>query len=273
MSDAYIETTVLTDFLLKPKTPKQERAKAALARYENTLLPVYSIKEWKAGPLDYFAYLHDKLVVTQSLRDTFQALSALGRGSYRQATSMEALAAAATTATTATVSAGTPTKKYQGLGSSDREMADSYRLALESLIIRSWRKRRRITTQIVDELSCYIEVEPRVGKDGLLDLKPQQCERDQECCLSPQLKAKPTLLAALRNAIPEHSGRAEDQKRRKALKQLIKHPKEIVNRETCRDLGDAIFAFFCPTSAVILTTNLRDHEPLAKSIGKRAEKP
>jgi hypothetical protein len=152
-------------------------------------------------------------------------------------------------------------------------MADSYRLALESLIIRSWRKRRRITTRMVDELPCYIEVEPRVGKDGLLDLKPQQCERDQECCLAPELKSKPNLLEALRNAIPENSGRREDQKRRKALKQLIKHPKEIVDRETCRNLGDAIFAFFCPTNAVILTTNLRDHEPLAKSIGKRAEKP
>jgi len=273
MSDAYVETTVLTDILLKPKTPKQERAKAALARYENTLLPVYSIKEWKAGPLDYFAYLHDKLVVTQSLRDTFQAVSALGRGSYRQATSMEALAAAATVSKTQASASKPQTKTYIGLGDSDQEMADSYRLALESLIIRSWRKRRKVTTQTVDDLQCYTEVEPRVGKDGLLDLKPQQCERDQECCLAPQLKSKPSLLVALRNAIPELSGRREDQKRRKALKQLIKHPKEIVDRETCRNLGDAIFAFFCPANAVILTTNLRDLDPLANSIGKKAEKP
>jgi len=96
MSDAYVETTVLTDILLKPKTPKKERAQAALARYPHTLLPVYSIKEWKAGPLNNYAYLHDKLVMTGSLRDTLQAVSVLARGSYRQATSMEALAAAAT---------------------------------------------------------------------------------------------------------------------------------------------------------------------------------
>jgi len=262
MSDAYVETTVLTDILLKPKTPKHDRAKAALARYENTLLPVYSIKEWKAGPLDYFAYLHDKLVVTHSLRDTFQALSALRRGSYRQSTAIEGLTAAATVS-----------MRYGGLGETDAEQADSYRLALESLIIRSWRKRRKITTQVVDDLPCYSEVEPRVGKDGLLDLKPQLCERDQECCLGPRLKLEPRVLEALRNAIPENSSRKEDQKRRKALKRLIKHPKEIVNRDTCRDLGDAIFAFFCPRTAVVLTTNLRDHQPLANSIGKRAESP
>jgi hypothetical protein len=265
MSDAYVETTVLTDILLKPGTPKQARAKAALARYQNTLLPVYSIKEWKAGPLRNFAYLHDKLVVTKSLRKTLQAVSALARGSYKQSTSIEALVAAGT------VSKNQP-KTYSGLGSNDLEIADSYRLALESLIIRSWRKRRRMTTVVVDELPCYVEVEPRVGKNGLLELKPTKCE-DQECSLASALKAKPDLLAALRNAIPERSSRNEDQKRRKALKYIIKHPKERIDRELCRELGDAIFTFFCPATAVILTTNIRDHEPLAKSVGKNAEKP
>jgi hypothetical protein len=266
MSDAYVETTVLTDILLKPTTAKQRRAKAALARYENTILPVYSIKELKAGPLGYFAYVHNKLVQTRSLADTLKAVSALARGSYLQTTSNEALAAA-----------GELSKRQPrvslGLGNSDAENADSYRLALECLIIRSWRRRRKITTQVVDELPCYVEAAPRIGKNGLLDLKPQQCERDQECCLAPKLKSEPRLLEALRNSIPENSGKSEHQKRRQALKQLIKHPNERVDREICRDLGDAIFAFFCPKDAVVLTTNLRDHEPLAKSINKRAEKP
>jgi hypothetical protein len=266
MNDAYVETTILTDILLKPNTPKQQRAKAALARYKNTLLPVYSIKEWKAGPLSNFAYLHDKLVVTGSLRDTHQAISALARGSYRQSTSLEALTAAGTVANRQRV-------PYVGLGSNDEDMADSYRLALESLIIRSWRKRRKVTTEVVDELPCYVEIEPKIGKDGLIDLKPRQCERDQECCLAPELKSNPALLEALRKAIPEGSARKEDQRRRQALKQLIKHPKDFVDRETCQNLGDAIFAFFCPKNAVVLTTNIRDLEPLAKSAGKSAEKP
>lgn len=266
MSDAYVETTVLTDILLKPKTAKQERARTALTRYENTLLPVYSIKEWKAGPLGHFGYIHNKLVQTRSLADTLKAVSALARGSYRQATSNEALAAAGELSKT-------QPRLYLGLGNSDRENADSYRLALESLILRSWRKRRKVTSQVVDALACYVEVAPRIGKDGLLDLKPQQCDGDQECSLAAGLKSEPRLLEALRNSIPENSGRAEHQKRRRALKQLIKHPNERVDRDVCRDLGDAIFAFFCPRGAVVLTTNLRDHAPLAQSIGKKAEKP
>jgi len=179
MSDAYVETTVLTDILLKPKTPKQERAKAALTRYENTLLPVYSIKEWKAGPLHYFAWLHDKLVLTQSLADSVQAIAALPRLGYLRATSMEALAAAGQVAKK-------QPKKYAGLGSTDEENADSYRLALASIIIRSWQKRRAVTSQVVQDLPCYLEAAPRIGKDGLFDLDPRLCDRDQECCLASE---------------------------------------------------------------------------------------
>ncbi len=62
MNKAYVETTVLTNVLVKPSSAKEAVAKAALSRYEETLLPVYSIKEFKAGPLYHYSYIHDKLV-------------------------------------------------------------------------------------------------------------------------------------------------------------------------------------------------------------------
>jgi hypothetical protein len=126
---------------------------------------------------------------------------------------------------------------------------------------------------VIDDLPCYTETEPQLDKFGLFDLKPRNCSPDQECSLASQLKSQPKLLKALRDAIPEDSSRNEDQKRRKALKQLIKHPGMILDRDACRHLGDAIFAFFCPEGAVVLTTNIRDHGPLAESISKKAEKP
>jgi hypothetical protein len=266
MSDAYIETTILTDILLKRGSAKYKRATAAVKKYENILLPVYSIKEWKAGPLNTFAYLHDKLLFTKSYSKTLNAVAALSGMNYAKSTQMEALAAAATILKAAP-------QKYAGLGAGDEVMAASVRLALASLIMRSWGKRRKIATQVVNELPCYFEAAPCVAKDGSFDLTPKECDGDQECSLGPQLKLQPKLLVALRDAIPQNSIRREDQKRRQALKQLIKHSGKPVDRETCRDLGDAIFAFFCPKTAVILTTNMRDHGPLAQSIGKKAEKP
>jgi hypothetical protein len=81
------------------------------------------------------------------------------------------------------------------------------------------------------------------------------------------------LLIKMRDSIPETSERYEDKNRRKALKHLINTPKIPLDREQCRWLGDAVFAFFCPQDAEILTTNIRDHRPLAKAIGKRAVQP
>ena len=122
------------------------------------------------------------------------------------------------------------------------------------------------------EIGAFVRLRAE-SVDIKFDLDPRLCDGDQECCLAAELKSKRDLLEALRGAIPQNSTRREDQKRRQALKQLLKHPKEVVSRETCRDLGDAIFAFFCPDNAVVLTTNLRDHDPLAKAIGKKAESP
>jgi hypothetical protein len=74
MNKAYVETTILTDVLIKPGSKNEGVAKAAFSRYTETLLPVYSIKEWKKGPLDHYAYVHDKLVQTKSVADTYVLL-------------------------------------------------------------------------------------------------------------------------------------------------------------------------------------------------------
>lgn len=154
-------------------------------------------------------------------------------------------------------------------------MADRYRLALAALIILSWRKRRKVTTKTIQDLECYTEAEPRIGKDGFFDLTPMKCAGDRPCCLWDELKldANRGLLKALRNSIPENSTNYEHNNRRKVLKQLINTPKIPLDRDQCSWLGDAVFAFFCPQDAEILTTNIGHHRPLARAIGKRAVKP
>lgn len=57
MNRAYIDTTVLTDALLKDDA----RAKAALDRYDWTGLPVYAIKEFRAGPLKNWIWFYNIL--------------------------------------------------------------------------------------------------------------------------------------------------------------------------------------------------------------------
>jgi hypothetical protein len=255
---------------LKPATVKESAAKAALNRYSETLLPVYSIKELKAGPLDHYSYVHDKLVVTRSLADTLNAVNSLNPviEARKKSTSFEALAAAAQIDK---VRPGIPRRGSDA----DEEMADRYRLALAALIILSWQKRRNITSKTIDDLGCYTEAEPKIGHEGLFDLTPKECAHDRHCSLWDELKLATSqhLLIAMRDAIPESSERFEDKERRKVLKHLINTPKIPLDRKQCRALGDAVFAFFCPQDAVILTTNISDHRRLARAIGKRAVKP
>jgi hypothetical protein len=148
MNKAYVETTILTDAILKPATAKQAAAKAALGSYAETLLPVYSIKELKAGPLDHYSYVHDKLVVTRSLAHTLNALNSLNpvREARRKSTSSEALEAAAQ------IDKAHPGVQHPG-SPLDEEVADRYRLALAALIILSWQKRRKVTSKTIDDLA------------------------------------------------------------------------------------------------------------------------
>jgi hypothetical protein len=271
MSKAFVDTTILTDALLKPGT-KAEAAKTALRRYQRTLLPVYAIKEFKAGPLRYFRWLHNKCAVFKSYAAVLGALHGISRTPQRYLTStaIEALQLFATQWKDVTPTA--LSKKYGHDADMDFVLSDSLRLSIRTQIDLAWDERREITTEIVDELDCYVEAAPYLDEKGLMALMPNACEPDRECALAKALKENPEALKRLHAAVPE-SGRREDQKRARILKDLYRVPKQPLDRENCRALGDAIFAFFCPADSVILTTNLRDHKPLAEALGKEVHTP
>jgi len=271
MSNAFVDTTVLTDALLK-SGPKADAARSALTRYETTLLPVYAIKEFKAGPLRYFRWLHNKCVLSKSFAAVLTALHAIARGPQRYLTAtaiegMQLFAAQLIAVTPANLGS-----KYGPDANLDYVMSDRLRLSIRAQIDLAWEERREITSEIVDELECYIEAAPYVNKRGFIELTPTKCEPVGECVLAQKLKANPDALKKLHAAVP-NSGRAEDQKRAQVLKDLYRIPKQPLTHEKCKALGDAVFAFFCPVGSVILTTNARDHKPLAEALGKSVDTP
>jgi hypothetical protein len=266
---AYIETTIVADVLLKPGNPKCSAARLALKRYGKTFLPVYAIKEWKAGVMKHYAYFHGKLVQTKSLARTVQIISALPEQyhRYRKSTSLEALATAIHLAAQNKVP-GSPFSVNE-----DEELADRYRLAIAGLLIRAWRKRRDLATETIQDLDCYTESPPRLNAAGVFDLSPMNCDEEKECDLAAALREHPDLLRKMAEAIPASSTRREDVKRRQVLKDLARLKHYELTPERCRMLGDAVFAFFAPPDCVVLTTNLKDLGPLAKAIGKTAVCP
>ncbi len=272
MNKAFVETTILTDALLKPG-PRANTARRAIASFPESLFPVYAIKEFKAGPLRSYVWLHGKLVTTKSLQKTIEAIrrtSASPFGSRRVSTSLEALESAAQKNHLAEL--GTLAEKYGSLASFDSVVCDRYRLALRSIIKRGWGARRKLTSRVVDELSCYAEGE-LLEEYGLFELGEVDCEPKDECSLATRLRQNPEKLRLMLAVIDVQGGRAENIKRAQVLRDLIRDPNRKLMNKQCRHLGDAIFAFFCPPEATILTTNERDLRPLAEALGKKLQVP
>jgi hypothetical protein len=244
-------------------------AKAALKRFQQTELPVYAIKEFKAGVLRYYVWFHNKVVTVDRWGDAVDAIRRVARQRNRQSTALQALAEFESS-----IGRRMPAdlaSKYPASDESSIRRAEA-RLWLKTLIMRAWRQRRTLTTRVVAPLSCYPETDLTLNQNGTLDDQPVGCPSD-DCCMRERFVRRSDDLKSILEAAQKMSDKAETMKRRQVLRQLVRHPNRTLSEKDCRNLGDAVFALQCPSDAVILTTNVVDHEPLAKAIGRSVIKP
>ena len=190
---------------------------------------------------------------------------------YTTATAIEALRGAAERMRSANLES--LRQKYGKNATIDNILCDQYRLSLKTKLLKAWSRRRQITTHIVLPLSCYQEVDI-FENNRVLSVDPTSCAAQKvECCLGPELRKRTVDLEKLRNAVLKQPKTRENERRARALRELIRKPKAAVTERACRDLGDAFFALFAPSDSVILTTNIRDHAPLAAALGKNVTSP
>lgn len=270
-NNAFLDTTILVDVLLKPNG-RGKVAKEALKRFIRTELPVYAIKELKAGALRYFVWMHNKLATTNSYVLSLEALHSISITPQRHLTSTAIEALKESAEELRNLTNENLVEKYGAKASLDVSLADNFRITLKYRIIKAWKKRREISTIVVQPLTCYEEKEP-TEKRGLLDLEPKKCKPEKECCLALELREKLDKLDVLQETIKNLSDKPENTKRRSTLREIVRKPKQNISEDYCRGLGDAYFSLFCPNDCVILTTNIKDHKPLAESLGKNAELP
>jgi hypothetical protein len=270
MSKAYVDTTVLTNAVLKRNSPLGVAAQAALKSYATTQLPEYAIKEFKKGPLATFVWLHNKLATTRSMRQTITAIQRISATPqrYRTSTALEALAESSQVA--GKQASIEMVKKYGDSARLDQVNCDECRLALKALIYRAWARHRRIASEVVQPLTCYTTSKP-IEDRGLIKLEHKRCSPSGECCLGPALRADANALRAMKAVVDSQPPRAEGLRRSKALSDLL--AKKPMAEKACDDLGDAVIAFFAPPDSTILSTNLRDFQPLSLALGKKVEAP
>lgn len=270
MSKAYVETTVLANALFKPGESSR-RAANAIGRFTITQLPVYAIKELHGGILQYFVWFHNKCAQLRSYEAVLASVhSVIGRQPYRAAAALEAMKSCFEEAKG--ITNGGLVEKYGADASYDASVCDLMRANVGMLVLKAWARRRSTTTEIVDPLPCYLERGP-VEVKGILELPSARCAVD-ECCMATNLKRRKEDLRKLLEVTAAQEPQKEELKRRgKVLRQLLEKPSEPLNEESCRRLGDAVFALFASIDATILTTNIKDIGPLASALNKTAETP
>jgi hypothetical protein len=212
------------------------------------------------------------LVETNSFSATFASLQRLSGTPqrYLTSTSIEALRVSAYGSERTTLKH--LSAKYGETAAFAAVQRDEYRLAIKNAVLRAWKRRRRITSEVVEPLSCYLEVGPYEIR-GLLELQPVRCNAPDGCALSAKLRQSLDELKKMKQAVDAQVQKPENIHRARALKEIIRKPRSPVSEEKCRHLGDAMIALLAPTDAVILTTNKRDLAPLANALNKRVEKP
>lgn len=270
MNKAFVDTTILTDVLLK-EGEKKKSAQKSLQSFDQTELPVFAIKEFKAGPLKNFVWIHNKLSLTKSFSQTIAAIKRIAGSprKYMTSTALEALESA--TYKDKFKKVEDLKNRYGSAASIDSFLAERYRLAIKTRIFQAWNKRRKVTTHIVNELVCYSELAP-FEKDKMLKLDPVKCSYTKECCLADEYRSRINQLVKLREKLKNLDKKPEYDRQIKILKEMIRK-NILVDDRMCSGLGDIYFCIFCPRESKILTTNIKDHQPLADILGKVAISP
>ncbi len=264
---AFLDTTILADTLLKVG-PDRDRAKASFARYEALLVPAYATKEFKRGVLRAYIWLHNKAVTTERWADAIASIETVWQQRNLNRTATRAVA----DFTSSMAVANAVAREIPRDGPEfHRLQTREARIWLKTKIFSAWRQRGKAPFTQTNPLPCYALTGPRETLTGVIDNKPMACTLGS-CCLRGQFAKDLEALERL-EAVCATSTKPEMLKRRKVLRSIRRRPLRELDENQCLVLGDAVFAMQCPPDAVVLTTNLSDHELLANAIDKRAEAP
>lgn len=266
---AFVDTTIVYDALLKTGTKLGKSAQAALALYRDSEIPEYAIKELKAGPLQYLVYLHNVLAIEQKLSRALARIKAnIQFQPRRAATTLEALSHEQ-----ALLSNRASPNFAASIGVKfdlDTWQATEIRTALRTRIVKAWKRRNSLAKRISFKLSCYSDSKPAVDKTGQLFIPNRDCSVT-DCAMRQEMQKNS---AALKLLIDASNGQQTNEgKRRAAVLQKLYNACPSLSPKECRNLGDAVFAFYAPQAAEILTTNVTDHRVLAGALHKTVVSP
>lgn len=275
MPNYFLDTTIVAELLLKPHGSIANAARVLLASPSNSALPHYAIKELAQGPMRAWILVHNALLVG-GLQHAFRRINSWRRRANLVGSALEAMEIASGEARDFERELRRGMTAVQGLTSVTGEpvdefdaVADRIRLFLQTRVLRAWQERRNVADACLHPLDCYPEVSVSVSPiDKSMSQDPAGCRRGARCAIHAKLLEDSDSLSKLVLACKSPEATPENRKRGAALHDIERRGSARITLNTCRAIGDAVFALQAPAGFSILTTNIKDHGLLAKALGK-----
>lgn len=270
MAGCFLDTTIVVNIADK-NDPQYTKSSAYIATNQPAIMPYYALRELLVG---YVQILCDSHNAIQASDNPAEALIALLRLNPMQGRKKEARIKILAEELKGCFDANQTGQRDQ----LNREMLQSLALRVNSV----WRRAKRINgVSLKQPLGCFNDGKITYGESGELRGPNDSfnCHKDKRCAAAGYLSDDQNVLLKLIEALHPNNlpldvaNKNENQKRRKALKELQTNGPKKFNKGRCRALGDAYFAAMCPPGSVVLTSNLKDHEPLCEILNKKAVEP
>ncbi len=273
--EVFIETSIMTDYLIKDRATKTKVDKI-LSAFDKNITSNYVRMEFKKGPLQYLVYLHNKTITCKSMSEVHQAISKLSYGYQRHRLSTVLEQIESFYKRYYQTKPSEIIKEYGDLSLDDflREKAISY---FGNLIRNSWRNFEKVVDELINETECFTDIQApyKKGTNKVYRNTPTTCKSSStKCRLKDFFNENHYTFGDMLKKLQEiDSPDQETINRIKSLKEilrLIKFRNREIQVKDCWYCSDAIIAVEAPPKASIFHNNKQHYEPICEAIEKKS---
>lgn len=270
MTGSFLDTTVVIH-LADGTASDKVKANKFITGNQPAEMPYYALRELLTGRLRYLCEAHNIVLASNNTGEALMALVNRSPAEGRKKLGRISDVSAALDRIFVANPTGSRTEEK-------RELLQD----LSMKAVRIWNKSRKLSSVTnVQSLACFNDGKLNQGSSGELRGPSDSfnCIQSERCAAAAYLYDNKSILTKMIETLkpdklsPKIANKNETSQRRKALKELLDNGPAKFNKLRCRALGDAYFAAMCPSSSVVLTSNLEDHLPLCLALGKDAKEP
>jgi hypothetical protein len=265
--DAFLETTAVVDIIFKDSGTKAA-LESLLKQYEVKYSSQYVRMEIKRGVLMHFVYLHNKAVECSKMSEVHASIARLTSSLLRNKLATVTKAIADFYAAFESVRLSSYPADQRPLEFQKHMLAAFLRVRIK----RFWRAFERLADVILDGTECYkhnLPLSPPKFDGKVFDNTLSTCDKFKPgiCRVKDFCADNAAVLAEIHESLTNITAPdSETQKRKSAIKDVLRVPGRDILRKACWRMGDAILILEAPAGSAIITSNCKHYDTMCENI-------